>query len=252
MITLKEPCCIDISYWEPAHLINWDIMDQRVKAVIVKATEGKNIVDEDVHAHCSNIAGRGYYRSLYHFFRENDVQKQIDIFLRTASEVGALNAHGWQFEIPPVLDVEEKAIKRGEEFAYQIKVWLNFVESVCNVKPIIYTSQNFWNNYVCTTKLFTTTPPEWTANYPLWAAQYPTFPDLRNDPGTLPLGWKEWIGWQYNDAYKFEAIKYNGCDVNVIKQSYLDTLVDSPTPETKAKRLLATFGDQTETYNEVK
>lgn len=105
-------------------------MEWCVKAVIMKASEDY-FQDPDVHAHCANIAGRGYYRSLYHFFREDDVQKQCDVFLRTVSEVGALSPHGWVFELPPVLDVEEKAIKRGAEFAGQIKYWLDFVESVC-------------------------------------------------------------------------------------------------------------------------
>ena len=57
-MNLKSPvAAIDISFWEPAELIDWDKMDERVKVVIMKSSE-LDWVDPDVRLHCENLATR--------------------------------------------------------------------------------------------------------------------------------------------------------------------------------------------------
>jgi lysozyme len=223
---LKSPIAgIDISFWEPAELIDWDDMPQEVKVVIVKASE-LDWVDPDVGLHCANLAPRNFKRGLYHFLHENDIEKQINTFLRVASDVGALVDGKWLFEVPPVLDIEVAYKKKGLNAQTQIWAWLYAVERATDVRPVIYTNQNYWNNYVCIwdRKKWKLIAPEWTADYPLWVAQYPYRPDLVSKPGKLPLGWTDWVGWQYSAAYKFDAILHNGCDVNLIKEDWYKTL----------------------------
>ena len=223
---LKSPVAgIDISMWEPDKVIDWSKMDPRVMVVIAKFSE-YSWKDPEVQKHCFRLANMAYKRGGYHFLHEDDIPKQVDTFLRVSREVGALIGKKWMFEVPPILDVEVKARIKGDHFADQIYTWLNMVENACGVKPMIYTSEHFWNDFVCKYVNGHLIPPYWTSDYKLWVAQYPWPVNLNNTPAPrkLPAGWDKWVGWQYFDAYRFQAIKYNGCDVNLIDQEWFDSL----------------------------
>ena len=243
---LKSPVAgVDISLWEPDFAITWSKMPEAIKFVIIKATE-LDWEDPEVAKHCLRLALLSYLRSLYHFLHEDDILKQAKKFIEVAKKVGAIINNQWRFEIPPVLDVEVKALVRGVHFQDQVLTWLNLVEDACGVRPIIYTSQNFWNNYVCSLINNKIVPPTWTSNYKLWVAQYPYYfwVNSANNPGKLPAGWTDYIAWQYYDAYKFDAIKYNGCDVNVMKPEYFEGLSTSTTSR------LAAYFDKPVYYKE--
>ena len=219
---LKSPVAgIDISMWEPDKVIDWSKMDPRVKFVIPKFSE-YSWKDPEVQKHSYRLASLPYKRGGYHFLHEDDIPKQVATYLQVSREVGALEGSAWKYEIPPILDVEVKAKIRGEHFANQVYAWLQMVTDAAGVRPLIYTSENFWNNYVCTWRANKLIAPAWTSNYDLWVAQYPYVPYINasTGPRKLPLGWFRWVGWQYYDAYRFAAIKYNGCDVNVMTEAY--------------------------------
>jgi len=228
IVKIKHPLVIDISLWEP--LIYWERLDPQPDGVIMKASQN-NFIDPSVKQHCSDLSTRTYKRGLYHFLVQDDIAKQVKTYLDLCREVGALDGDTWLFEFPPVLDVEVKYTISREKAAGQVKAWLDAVESATHRKPMIYTSQNFWNNYICSLLLFQTIPPKWTSDYPLWVAQYYNNPDLHDEPAPLPMGWTDWVGWQYYDAYVFpnNAIPFNGCDVNVFKREYLDA-IENPHP----------------------
>ncbi len=227
VVILKEPCGIDISLWE--YPIYWNIVSPKPTCVIAKASEDY-FPDPTVVEHCENMKGLGYLRGLYHFLREDDIARQIRVYLDVCREVGALVDNVWKFEFPPVLDVEVVAENKGSRFAGQVKAWLDGVELATKRRPMIYTSQYYWNDYVCSKFLWTTIAPSWTNDYPLWCAQYFDDPNLHKEPHPLPKGWTNWVGWQYYTAARFEGIPHNGVDVNLFKQEYLDTLTNNNYP----------------------
>ncbi len=218
--TFKQRIVIDISLWERD--IFWDRLSPRPYGVITKASEYK-WKDPMVVEHSRNMTAGGYLRGLYHFFRENDVQAQVDLFLDVSKEVGAFVHGKWMWEFPPILDVEETPEKQGKNYAGQLKAWLDLVEKATRTRPIIYTSQFYWK-FACTFLFSQPIAPTWTNRYPLWVAQYFDEPDLHDKPHPLPAGWTDYVGWQYATDGRFEGIPFDGVDVNVFKDGYLDTI----------------------------
>ncbi len=80
-----------------------------------------------------------------------------------------------------MVDVETLSNRPVDDLDARLKAWLTLVEKHYGVKPIIYTSHNFWNNQL----------KESFGDYPLWVAEYGV--DL---PG-VPDGWVTWSFWQY-------------------------------------------------------
>ena len=241
---LKSPIAgIDISKWEPELAITWSKMDERVKLVISKFTQ-YDWKDVQAQAHCEALSSLFYKRGGYHFMHEDDIPKQANKFIQVSREVGALVGNRWVFEVPPILDVEVKAKKRGDHFAGQVYTLLNMIENACGVRPLIYTSEYFWNYYVCKVVNNHLIPPYWTSDYKLWVAQYPWLVNMNNAhaPLKLPAGWDDWVMWQYYDAYRFDAIKWNGCDVNLVKQEWFYSL-GNPAPITNSLHLNAVYAD---------
>jgi len=217
----KNKIVIDISMWEKD--IFWDRLSPRPVGVITKASE-YTWTDPLVHEHCRNMTAGGFLRGIFHFFREDDVQQQIDLFLKLSREVGALVGNKWMFEFEPILDVEETPKVIGRKYAAQLKFWLDGVEAATGLKPMIYTSENYFK-FACSFGLnIGTLAPSWTGDYRLWCAQYPDQPDLQHAPYPLPAGWKEWTGWQYAADARFTGVPYDGVDINVFKDAYLSTI----------------------------
>lgn len=217
----KQRIVIDISMWERD--IFWDRLSPLPVGVIAKASE-YTWTDPLFRTHCENMTAGGFLRGIFHFFREDDVQQQVDLFLKLSREVGALVGNKWMYEFEPILDVEETPKVIGRKYAAQLKYWLDGVEQETGLKPMIYTSNNYWK-FACTFGLnIGIMAPLWTKDYRLWCAQYPNNPDLQDAPYPLPVGWKEWAGWQYAANARFNGVPYDGVDINVFKDDYIDSI----------------------------
>jgi GH25 family lysozyme M1 (1,4-beta-N-acetylmuramidase) len=222
-----------------------------VLGVIMKATQGKYYVDPTCAASYAGAGLRGIPRGLYHFLEPNDISSQVDNFIVQCEAVGALKDGKWLAEIPPVLDVEYHPPKDGvvgQQLAAQVKAWLDMVEARTGVRPMVYTSENFWN-FLCTPIYWTqytengvvkydwittgsATAPAWTPDYPLWTAQYPYTPDAQTEPARLPRGWNDWKLWQYSDDGEMAGIG-GRVDVNVFngtKEEWYDFIGGEVTP----------------------
>jgi lysozyme len=156
---------IDVS--EHSGRVDWATVKQSGKTfAFVRATEGVTVKDTAFSRHWPVIKTYGtIIRGAYHYFHPltSDPVKQAQEFLKT---VGKLQVG----DFPPVLDVETTDGAGAGTVVNAMKKWLAEVEKAIQqqtskkLKPIIYTSPNFWIN--------TLGNPSDFASYPLWIAHY--------------------------------------------------------------------------------
>lgn len=187
---------IDVSHHQ-SH-INWDsVVTHQIDFVFVKATEGITLYDSLFGKNWQEIRRVGLKRGAYHFFRPSfPPADQADNFIKNVPmEWG---------DIPPVLDVEVLDGVSKAELLVGVYTWLYRIEIAYGVKPIIYTSQKFYNNYLA----------GHFDEYPLWIARYSARePNLQDD--------RDWLFWQYGNTGQIRGVDGN-VDFNVFTGSYED------------------------------
>jgi GH25 family lysozyme M1 (1,4-beta-N-acetylmuramidase) len=240
---IKHPMAIDLSLWERD--VRWEELDPKPLIMITKASEYK-WKDPMAVKHYQNAKAQGIKVGLYHFFRVNDVSSQVNTFLEVARECGAWDGKNWLADVAPVLDAEYSppvptktrgggtvTSIRGNALAGQYKAWLDMVEQITKVKPIIYTNQSYWSY---TRSGFPISKvPTWTSDYKLWLAWYPYEPDKFDTvpDKVFPEGFKKenLIMWQYSEAGVLKGIPYDGVDLNLISESYYKEMFGSDVPD---------------------
>lgn len=191
---------IDISHhqadvdWE--RLRNAHIANLPLHFVIIKATEGTNLIDENFNDNFYRARENDLVRGAYHYFKTNrDAKKQAKFYLK--------QAHLLEGDLPPILDIEERGKKPLKQFQQDVLKWLQIVEREYNVVPIIYTGYKFKVDYLNT--------PEFD-RYPLWIAHY----------YEKQLKYKgEWLMWQYTDCGRVDGIK-GTVDLNIFNGEVRD------------------------------
>lgn len=143
----------------------------------------------------------GIYTIPYHWYmpKKFPVIDQARKFLSTAKHSN----------MPAMIDLEDY----GTTVSYkgvvrELKTWLDIVETAIGIRPFIYSSPSYIQNY-----LFTDT---WLSEYPLILANYKTSAPYVTRPWT-PLGL---VGWQYVDGadakyYGFEQAL--GCALQIFE-----------------------------------
>ena len=200
---------IDVSRYQ--QVINWkDVKDMEVKNikigfVFIKATEGVDKVDEQFRRNWQQAEKQNIPKGAYHYLIAGKSGKlQADNFM----EIVKLK----KGDLPPVLDIEEANGRSVIEVRKNIWDWLKNVESVYDVKPIIYTHLSFYNTYL--KGVFD--------DYPFWIAHY-----LQPDkPGIN----RKWIFWQHSESGHVNGIKSN-VDFNVFSGDstvFKDLLIKQP------------------------
>ena len=170
--------------------------------VICKSTEGINFVDKYCNSFMSTARSAGKQVGFYHFARpeRNSARAEADFFVRQTK--GYFNVG------IPVLDWESSA-KWNVAWA---KEWLDRVESLTGVKPVIYMSESVVNAY------------NWKAvaeaGYGLWVARYRDYNVDRNYDistcGKKPVvkWWSFYMMWQWTSVGRLNGYSGNlDCDV---------------------------------------
>lgn len=170
--------------------------------VICKSTEGINFVDKYCNSFMSTARSAGKQVGFYHFARpeRNSARAEADFFVRQTK--GYFNVG------IPVLDWESSA-KWNVAWA---KEWLERVESLTGVKPVIYMSESVVNAY------------NWKAvaeaGYGLWVARYRDYNVDRNYDmstcGKKPVvkWWSFYMMWQWTSVGRLNGYSGNlDCDV---------------------------------------
>lgn len=132
---------IDVSRYQGT--IDWATVktDENVSYVYLKATEGASLVDKTYHYNLKEARKAGIKVGCYHFFSPTtDPVTQFNNF----SNVVELKEH----DLIPIIDVENRGRGSLESFRQRLSKFLSMVEEHYGIRPIIYTSSNFYNKYL--------------------------------------------------------------------------------------------------------
>ena len=133
---------IDVSHYQG--VINWSEVakDKEAGFVYVKATEGKEYVDDRYQVNFTEARRQGLKTGSYHFFRPAvDAETQYKNFM------GVINVQ--QQDLLPLVDVETiSGAKSIAAFHRNLLLFCRLVTHAFNgKKPMIYTGKNFYNKY---------------------------------------------------------------------------------------------------------
>ncbi|MBO4550884.1 MAG: glycosyl hydrolase family 25 [Bacteroidaceae bacterium] len=191
--TVAQQQGIDVSHYQG--IINWEevAQDKSISFVYVKATEGASLVDDFYLRNLHGAKRVGIPVGSYHFFSPSvSALVQLENF-RTMVDPR-------QQDLIPVVDVEKRGKGSLVQFQRSLKAFLDGVERMFGVKPIIYTGVNFYAKYL--EGHFT--------GYRFMVARYAEeFPGLSED---VPI-----VLWQYSSTSYVDGIRGN-----VDKSVFLD------------------------------
>ena len=192
---------IDVSHHSGA--IDWQTVAGHGPAfVYLKATEGIDDADPSFAGHWSQVAALGIPRGAYHFYvTEDDPEQQARFFLSVA--------HPAAGDLPPVVDVETLGHDTSGPLAPGLRRFLEVVERVSGLTPVIYTGSRFWNSHFDSS----------FARYPLWVAEYGVAAP------TLPSGWSEWLFWQFEGDAAIPGVERGADRSRVRDEAILDVLL---------------------------
>ncbi len=190
---------IDVSHHQGA--IDWDkvskvvIPNEPIRFVYIKTTEGATISDLKAETNAKEAKRVGLPFGYYHFaFPEN---KEGDAVTEAKYFIAALR------KLPKptlakayVLDLEKNkdALKKADYLQWILAFIAEF-ETYSTEPLIIYGGPSFLNDNLPSTHTL--------GNYPLWLAHYQT------QKPTLPVGWTEWLMWQWSEKGSVNGIAGN-------------------------------------------
>lgn len=183
---------IDVSQYQGE--INWRIVDSiednfPLNFVFVRATAGKDKVDLQFKKNWAEAKENNFIRGAYHYYRPNENSKeQANNFIATVKLQKG--------DLPPVLDIEKlpknqslDSLKKG------LHRWLEMVDAYYKVKPIIYTGEKYYHDFL----------KEEFSEYTFWIANYNFFVEQIKE---------DWLFWQFTEKATIKGI--NGkVDVNI-------------------------------------
>ncbi len=180
---------VDVSRWQKE--IDWvQVKNSDVSFAFVKATQGDFRLDPYFARNWEETKRLGIKRGAYHFFKpEAPVEGQIALFKNTVTlEPG---------DLPPVLDVEvSEPHMSGEQLRQNIRIWLESITQYYGVRPIIYTSQNYYRRWL----------QGHFPEYHFWIARY-------SDAQPEIHATDSWKFWQYTDSGSISGIN-SAVDIN--------------------------------------
>ena len=151
--------------------------------VLVKATQGVDYIDPNFKTNYQQAKAAGLLVGAYHYYMTDDEPEPQ--FQNFSGNAGLLSG-----DLPPVVDIEALAKNSLPDLAQNLQQFLEQLEQHHGVKPIIYTGENFANQYL-----------NGLGAYPLWLAEYGV------DSPTLPHGWQTWTFWQYSQSTTVAGIE---------------------------------------------
>jgi len=183
---------IDVSEFQGK--VDWDeveILEEKypVKFVFIRATAGNDRVDGQFKRNWGAAKENKILRGAYHYYRPNENSiEQANLFIKTVKLQKG--------DLPPVLDIEKlpknqplDSLKKG------LKRWLNKVEKHYQVRPIIYTGESYYDDFL----------KEEFGEYLFWIANYNFYREKIED---------DWLFWQFTEKASLPGIKHR-VDVNI-------------------------------------
>lgn len=157
--------------------------------VFVRATAGKDKVDLRFNENWKASKERQLIRGAYHYYRPNENSiAQAENFIKTVKLQKG--------DLPPVLDIEKLPKSQSiDSLKVGLRRWLKKVEQHYNVRPIIYSGESYYNDFL--KKEF--------SDYPLWIANYNFWRNHLED---------DWMFWQFTEKAQIQGIE-GMVDVNI-------------------------------------
>ncbi|MEO8516057.1 MAG: glycoside hydrolase family 25 protein [Flavobacterium sp.] len=190
---------LDISEYQDK--INWEDLKELdggypIEFVFVRATVGCDRADYKFKKYWAKAKENKFICGAYHYYRpnENSVEQANNFIKAVQLKKG---------DFPPVLDIEKLPKEQSiERLKVGLQRWLDVVEKHYGVKPIIYSSESYYNDFL----------KEDFEGYPFWIANYSAFyTDIDDD----------WSMWQICENAKVPGIK-GRVDVNIFNGTSLD------------------------------
>lgn len=183
---------IDVSEYQDE--INWDEVktldnDNELSFVFIRATVGNDRLDKRFRENWLNAKENHLIRGAYHYYRPNENSlEQAELFIKTVRLQKG--------DLPPVLDIEKLPENQSvERLKIGLKRWLIAVEEHYKVKPIIYTGESYYDDFL----------KEEFSDYLFWIANYNFYREKMEE---------DWLFWQFTEKASVSGIKGN-VDVNV-------------------------------------
>ncbi len=190
---------IDISEYQ--NRINWDILSDLetgnpIEFIFIRATAGCNKTDRKFSKYWQKARETNMFQGAYHYYRpnENSIEQANNYIKNVKLKRG---------DFPPVLDIEKLPRDQSiDSLKVGLKRWLNKIEKHYGVKPIIYSSESYYNDFL----------KDDFSDYPFWIANYTAFyRDIDSD----------WSMWQISENAKIEGIR-GRVDINVFNGNTKD------------------------------
>ena len=183
---------IDVSEYQGE--ISWSYVDtlenkHPLHYVFIRATVGKDRKDRKFEKNWLGAKENKMIRGAYHYYRPNENSlEQADLFIKTVTLQKG--------DLPPVLDIEK--LPKNQSIAnlkLGLKRWLHAGESHYGVKPIIYSGESYYEDFL----------KEEFGDYLFWIANYNFYREEIAE---------DWLFWQFTEKASVPGIKGN-VDVNI-------------------------------------
>ena len=184
---------VDVSHYQGK--IDWTKMHTiynlyPINFAFIRSTMGTSSIDETFEDNWEGAKENNILRGAYHFYRpdENSTLQAQNFIAKVKLKNG---------DLPPVLDIETLPKTQSmDRLVEGIKNWCEIVEEHYDVKPIIYTSdkyfedylQNHFEGYII-----------WIANYNFWVQEMKG----------------HWDFWQFTEKATIDGVKRYKVDVNI-------------------------------------
>ncbi|SHF55266.1 lysozyme [Flavobacterium fontis] len=183
--------CVGLDVSEYQGNIDWDVVDslegRPIRFVFVRATCGRDRKDAQFETNWKGA--KKYLRGAYHYYRpdENSLEQARKFIATVALQPG---------DLPPVLDIEQLPENQSiERLKIGLQKWLDAVEKHYHRKPIIYSGQRYYEDFL----------KEEFAAYTFWVANYNFFAETLQP---------DWLFWQFSEKGRVEGIPEK-VDVNL-------------------------------------
>lgn len=183
---------IDVSEYQGE--IDWDAVetldnDYLLSFVFIRATVGNDRLDKRFEENWLKVKEKKLIRGAYHYYRPNENSlEQAELFIKTVRLQKG--------DLPPVLDIEKLPENQSiERLKVGLKRWLTKVEAHYKVKPIIYTGERYYDDFL----------KEEFSDYLFWIANYNFYREKLDE---------DWLFWQFTEKATVSGIKGN-VDVNI-------------------------------------
>ena len=183
---------IDVSEYQGE--IDWDLVqnveeEYPVSFVLVRATAGNDGEDQQFEQNWIEVKKQKLIRGAYHYYRPNENSlEQAKLFIK--------KVHLHKGDLPPVLDIEKLPKDQSlDSLKIGLRRWLKAVEAHYKVKPIIYTGEKYYDDFL--KKDF--------SDYLFWIANYNFYREKIEE---------DWLFWQFTEKASVSGIKGN-VDVNI-------------------------------------